>query len=106
MFATRMAEVCKYGRYLFTLDVLCSKLIEEGQKQEVNILAVEKEVHFIWCFCLHASLFPHLSAKVSCLLTHVVYCNIQGITPFLFSSLQKRGGENGISNGIRLLFIT
>lgn len=35
-----------------------------------------------------ASLRSHLSAEVSCLLAHVVYGGIQGITLFCFSSLQ------------------
>ena len=104
MFATKKVEVCKYGRYIFIVIVLCSKLIEKEQKQEVNMLAVEKKF-VLYGVSVSMSLIPHLSAKVSCLLAHIVYCNIQGITPFLFSSLKKRG-KNGISNGIKLLFIT
>lgn len=33
MLARKMVVVCKYRSYVFTLVVLCSKLIEEGQNE-------------------------------------------------------------------------
>lgn len=103
MFATKMVEVCKYGRYIFTL-VLFSKLIEEGQKQERNILAVEKSSFYM------VFLSPCLSS-LTCLRRSLVFLHMLSIAIFRVLLLSffpacKREKKNGISNGIRLLFIT
>lgn len=93
MFATKMGELCKCGKYIFTVLALCSKLIWK-----------EKKVPSTWCLSPYLSLHSPVWA-VSCLLTIYFLLQYWGYYLLsLFSSLQGR--KNGISNGIELLFIT
>lgn len=73
---------------MFIVLVLCFKVILKEQKQEINIPAMGKRRCILHGVSVSTSVFPHLSAKVSCLLAHVVYGNIQGIAPLLSSSLK------------------